>query len=286
MAKGKKQKAWKEVKSEIKHWWQVPFYFIEWCCELILPKLTNLAFFKILEYAGRLTILVAVFLYFAEKDDRRLARQYQAWQIVNASHDKGSDGGRSIALEYLNKNGTVLTRLNASNAFLDCINLKGAFLAESNFSKTRLFAANFSGATLHNSDFSGARINNADFSQAMLINVNFSDADLSGSKLNRADFTIACLKNSNFSHTYLKNAKVERAFLEGADFYCACLVNSNLDRIQNWKKIKNIAYANIYGVKNPPDGFIEWAKEQGAVTFEKDRDWESFLEKEGVVGNY
>jgi hypothetical protein len=31
-----------------------------------------------------------------------------------------------------------------------------------------------------------------------------------------------------------------------------------------WRDIKSIQGANIYGVRNPPEGFIRWALENGA----------------------
>ncbi len=39
----------------------------------------------------------------------------------------------------------------------------------------------------------------------------------------------------------------------------------NFANIQQWQTTKCLEYANIDGVKNPPDGFTEWAEAKGAV---------------------
>jgi len=66
----------------------------------------------------------------------------------------------------------------------------------------------------------------------------------------------------------LENAKLERANISGAD-----LRNANLHDIKNWQTIQSIEFANIYKVVNPPEGFIEWAKENGAVSIESKQEW-------------
>jgi hypothetical protein len=38
--------------------------------------------------------------------------------------------------------------------------------------------------------------------------------------------------------------------------------------------------ANVYGVRNAPDGFIDWALSQGAVAIQTDDDWYAKLNKE------
>jgi len=43
---------------------------------------------------------------------------------------------------------------------------------------------------------------------------------------------------------------------------------ANLVGIMNWRKVADIKLANVYGVKNPPEGFLEWAMavENGAIS--------------------
>ena len=37
---------------------------------------------------------------------------------------------------------------------------------------------------------------------------------------------------------------------------------------------------NTFGVRNAPPGFLEWAKQHGAVSVESDADWLAMLEAE------
>jgi hypothetical protein len=62
--------------------------------------------------------------------------------------------------------------------------------------------------------------------------------------------------------TNLSGADLNEANLSKADLY-----GSDINGIENWRKIANITNTNIYEVKNAPDGFIEWAKEHGAISF-------------------
>jgi hypothetical protein len=94
MAKGEKPKPWKEVRKNIKHRWTTLFILIEWWCEWLSYVFSKLAFFEILEYAGRCAILVVVIFWFAERGERQKAKQYQAWQVINSAHGQKSSGGR------------------------------------------------------------------------------------------------------------------------------------------------------------------------------------------------
>jgi len=86
-----------------------PFIWLEWKMEWIVYGLNKLAIFKILEYAAKLTILLALIIYVLEIPERqRLAEQLKrqaelnAWQVVNsAGEHKGGDSSRVKALEYL-----------------------------------------------------------------------------------------------------------------------------------------------------------------------------------------
>ena len=66
----------------------------------------------------------------------------------------------------------------------------------------------------------------------------------------------------------LENADLVGANLAGSDLTGASLKNADLRNINisgiNWRKILSIQGANIYGVRNPPDGFLPWAIEHGA----------------------
>ena len=88
--------------------------------------------------------------------------------------------------------------------------------------------------------------------------MNLTDADLDGGYLLDANLTEANLYNTNF----------RKADLRGL----------NIASIKNWETISDLTLANIYAVKNPPNGFIEFAKARGAVEIKDVKEWEKLLE--------
>ncbi len=62
-----------------------PFVAAEQGLERWVNWLGSLALFQLLEYAGRLTVLVAVIFYFIEAPERRKQAHYQAWQLINSA---------------------------------------------------------------------------------------------------------------------------------------------------------------------------------------------------------
>lgn len=98
-------------------------------------------------------------------------------------------------------------------------------------------------------------------------------------QLNDADFFGLNLKevllcNANLKSSVLSKANLHRADLSGADLskaYLSCVDfrQAKLDGIRNWKAIECLRQANIFGVRDAPDGFVEWAIEtKGAVAIE------------------
>ena len=75
----------------------------------------------------------------------------------------------------------------------------------------------------------------------------------------------------------LKERGLRGANLAEANLVIANLRRSNLYYITNWHKIQSMLYANIYDIKNPPDGFIEWAKQHGAVVIEDEEEWKKLI---------
>ncbi len=69
----------------------------------------------------------------------------------------------------------------------------------------------------------------------------------------------------NFEYAHLEGAYFGGAQLDRVDFYKARLTD-----IIFWGEIESIKDANIFGVIDPPDSFVVWAKENGAVEFEGD----------------
>jgi len=216
----------------------------EWFWEWVAYILSNWSFLEVLEYLGSFSILIAVIFYFSESGDRLKQKHYQAWQVINTAQGKGGSGGRVEALQELNADGVPLVGVDVSGAFLQSIHLQGA----------RLVRSNFSGTDLRDSDFASA---------------DFSDADL-----HYANFRQSNLHNAHFQHAHLDKADLWGADLSGADLSGAVIDSADL-RFANladvhWHDLGALKNANIYGVKNAPDGFIPWALQHGAVQIESD----------------
>ncbi len=293
----KPKSSWAERRQSIQHKRAVPFVYFEWKCELLSELLEGWAFLDILGHVGRLTIIFAIFFYFYESGSRRKAKHYQAWQVINTAQGKSGSGGRMDALQDLNRDGISLVGIDISGAFLPELNLENAKLERANISGADLYDANLAGAkllianlseaeleranlsgtdfydaNLVRADLSGANLAGAELIKANLSGVRFYDANLSGAKILNANLTGAKLYYTN-----LVGANLSEAELAGAEFIGADLRKANLHDVKNWQTIQSIELANIYKVVNPPEGFIEWAKENGAVSIESKQEWEQIL---------
>ena len=240
----KRPEPWAIRRSTIKRSWTVPFWAFEWFWEWIAFALSNWSFLEVLEYLGSFSILIAVIFYFSESGDRLKQKHYQAWQVINTAQGKGGSGGRIEALQELNADGVPLVGVDLSGAFLQGIHLRGARLVRSNFGSADLRDGDFSTA-----DFSDADLRSANFRQCNLRNASFQRANLEDADLAGADLSGADLSAANFA---------------GAD-----LRNANLANLR-WRDVQNLKGANIFGVKNAPEGFVSWAVKHGAVQFESE----------------
>ncbi len=242
----KRPEPWQTQRAALRHSWMVPLLAIDWVFEWLAFALSRWAFLEVLEYLGSFSILIAVIFYFSESGDRLKQKHYQAWQVINTAQGKGGSGGRIEALQELDQDGVPLVGVDVSGAFLQGIRLPRA----------RLVRADFNAVDARNSDFQGA-----DFMGANLHSGNFRKSNLSGANLQDAD-----LGDADFCSANLTGADLDGATLDAAD-----LGNTDLGKVK-WQKIKSLKGANIRQVRNPPDGFIEWATQHGAVTTESQSD--------------
>jgi uncharacterized protein YjbI with pentapeptide repeats len=212
---------------------------LEWFWEWVAFLLSNWAFVEVVEYAGTLSLLIAVFLYFHDADNRIKQRHFEAWQVINTAQGKGGSGGRIDALQELNEDGIPLVGVDVSGAFLHGVQLHDG----------RLRRANFNAADVRNSNFDNASLQDADLRSANFRNSSFQSASLSGAQMNDADFVASNLDNADLS---------------GADLENVDLRSASLKRVA-WSGIVSIKGSNIYGVHDAPDGFVQWALKHGAV---------------------
>jgi len=211
---------------------------LEWLWEWVAYALSNWTFLEVLDYLETFSVLFAVIFYFSESGDRVKQRHYQAWQVVNTSQGKGGSGGRIEALQELNADGVALVGVDVSGAFLQGIRLERAKLLRANFSSADVREGKFPSA-----DFTFADLRSANFRQSSLERVSFQGAHLDDSDLTGADLTGADLSDSSLADADLTNADLRDA---------------------RWEHVASVKNANIFGVRNAPQGFVEWALKHGA----------------------
>lgn len=229
---------WVEYRIRTKRAWIRAFLAVEWIWEWIAYALSNWTFLEVLDYLETFSVLIAVIFYFSESGDRVKQRHYQAWQVVNTSQGKGGSGGRIEALQELNADRVPLVGVDVSGAFLQGIRLD----------KARLLRANFSAADIRDGKFPAA---------------DFTYADLRSANLRGANLSQATLQRAIMDETDLTGADFTGADLAGASFVDADLSNAELRDIR-WEHIANLKNANIFGVKDAPSGFLDWALKHGA----------------------
>jgi hypothetical protein len=218
----------------------IPFHAIEWGFQWCAFTLSRWAFLEVLEYAGSLSVLVAIVFYFAEAGDRKKQKHYQAWQVINTAQGKGGSGGRIEAMQELNNDHEPLVGIDASGAFLRGIKLRRA----------DLLRCDLNGSDLRMSDFSNANMESSNLRSANFRSSNLRDANLKEASLDEADLVGASLQNADLSGATLNEVDLRQADLSGV----------------KWQKIAAIEKANIRDVRNAPAGFVTWAIAHGAVT--------------------
>jgi hypothetical protein len=235
---------WPRQRAQAKYAWLIPVFALEWAWRWLAYLLSGWAFLEVLEYLGTLSLLVAAVSYFGESKDRIKQKHYQAWQVINSAQGKGGSGGRIDALEELHQDGVLLVGVDVSDAFLQGVDLNGANLLRSNFRSADVRDGKFIGAQLEDADLTSANLRHADLRKAELQNANLEDADLFGADLGQSDLSGARLSKADLRNTDLHGIK--------------------------WREIAEIKLANVFGVKNAPTGFLEWAAKMGAVSVESD----------------
>jgi len=245
---------WARHRERAKYAWLVPFFSIEWGWSWLSYWLSGWAFLEVLESLGTLSLLLAAISYFSESGDRVKQKHYQAWQVINSAQAKGGSGGRIDALEELHKDGVPLVGVDVSGAFLQGIDLSGANLLRANFRAADVRGGKFNGAQMEYIDLASANFRDATLQKADLRNATLQDADLTGANLSEAD-------------------------LEGTDLSKADLRNDDF-RNAKWQKITDVKLANVFGIKNAPADFLNWAMQNGAVSKEADTEWQALFARE------
>jgi hypothetical protein len=235
---------WHKYAAGIRSRWLVFFHGPEWVLQWTAYYLSRWALLEVLEYLGVFSVLIAVIFYFSEAGDRIKQKHYQAWQVINTAQGKGGSGGRIEALQELNMDGVPLVGVDASGAFLQGVRLRHANLLRSNLS-----ASDLRNSDLANSNLSFANLRSANFRYAVLRYANLTDADM-----DNTDFVAADLSDTDLTGARLSNADLRHASLQGI----------------HWRHIAAIDGANVWAVRDAPEGFISWALAHRAVSVKGD----------------
>ncbi|HEY3743900.1 MAG TPA: pentapeptide repeat-containing protein [Bryobacteraceae bacterium] len=231
--------SWAEQRATILHTWEIPIFAVKVVIEWVLYYLGRWGVLKIIEYGSFLSVVFAVLVYWNEAPDRIKQKHYQAWQVINTSQGKGGSGGRIEAMQELNADKIPLVGVDVSHAFLQGVRLPKAILVRSDFEAADLRDCMLQGARMESSVLHYANLRNGNLRGVHLQDSNLEDADLFGADLGGADL----------SRTNLKDVDLRYADLKG----------------MIWADLVAIDTANIYGVKNAPAGFVDWAMHHGAV---------------------
>jgi uncharacterized protein YjbI with pentapeptide repeats len=188
----------------------------------------------------------------------------------------GGANMRDVDLTGANLEGAVLGAY-MEDAQLPGADLRHAYLTGSmqrvNFREADLMGASLCMTNLTEADLEGARLAAADVTstalrKANLRNTDFHQADLDDSHLDGAALQGARLTDVKMYMASLKNCDLSDVDLSGAN-----LTEADLEGVTNFEEISDIEGASIHGVRNAPDGFVEWALSNGAVDEARNRSW-------------
>ena len=158
----------------------------------------------------------------------------------------------------------ILAKANLEQADLRFANLEDLKADGVNLRKARLAGANLRYAKLGNAnleEIEGTEDGKAvDMLGASLIQTSLRRAKLRDARLEGCDFIEADFTESDLTGAALRRAVMTRANLNNVD-----LDRADLFELRDWDNIASIRGAKIGGVRNPPDGFREWAVSQGAI---------------------
>jgi hypothetical protein len=157
-----------------------PIAYVNWIFQWMAFGASNLAVFQVLEYAGKLTVLVAVIGWIADYPERKQAAIRAAWSVLNSQ-----GGGRIDSLEYLVRNNVDLKGLFGTNGYFAGVKLEGqdlrwSNLENANFEDSKLEGANLQGSLLSGVSFKNARLTRVSFRYSRLYPraANFEGADI------------------------------------------------------------------------------------------------------------
>lgn len=281
-------KSWKETSSSIKKGcWRWAWIGLEWLCEWASYGLSRWAFLDVLEYVGKLGILIAIVAYFypgcSERKqaidsakqaaaDARKSRHYVAWQTINSALGKPGNGGRNDALQDLNQDGVPMDGISLSGhvVLVGPLNLTNASMTHADFSDGTYESVNFSSANLDFSTWSNTLSENCIFHRASFWAATFSHStfvwcDFSNS-LFQTQFT---RETSEFRVCNFTGAEFPLNIFNSVHFFACNLAYSDLTPVfigvNGFTNTADTFFCcNLYGASASPD-VIKFARHELVV---------------------
>lgn len=211
-------------RTGVRRWLIAPFLWVEnRVMEPFSRWLAGLAFLDILEYLGKLAILVVLLLWLWHWDDRSTAEHYEAWRVINSAQGQEGTGGRIDAMQNLYEKNQSMAGLTADGANLAGIDLHDFLNGRANLDSASLQGTDLSGADLRKANMWNARMRGAQLPKYYEKKINGETeeegrrADLSGAVLDQADLRDADLRGANLTGAQLNEANLDGAYLDGAD---------------------------------------------------------------------
>ncbi|MBD3237230.1 MAG: hypothetical protein GF330_11030 [Candidatus Eisenbacteria bacterium] len=216
---------------------------------------------NVLKSVTYLAALVAIVAYFDDCGRRRDQTVLDAWALFHQVKEIRGEGGREQALETLADNGESLAGIDVCGAQFPDLDLPGADLGHACLDSVWAFEADLRGARMHRVSAVGAILTRATLEDAVL-----RRARLQGASFEYANLSGANLWGADLSDARLAGAKLVGSYLGQVDFSGADLRNCDLRGIRSWRRIRSLMRTNLWGVVNPPRGFIAWARDtMGAI---------------------
>jgi uncharacterized protein YjbI with pentapeptide repeats len=161
-----------------------------------------------------------------------------------------ASGDNTLATDYLNLHNADLKNAWLENSDLENVSFRGSDLTSANFSASSLKNSVFRHTELQAAAFIGSSADNTVFAFCFGIGAVFSNADLTGAAINQCDMSSSSFSGANLSD---------------ASFYNVNLKGANFQGVENWRAISSFEGSNIFEIRNAPEGFVEWAMENGAI---------------------
>ena len=108
----------------------------------------GLAIFEVLEFTGRISVLIALIVRISEAGDREKQKHYRAWELINSARGATGDGGRRDALRDLNEDYADLSAAPLAKAYLAGVQLPEAGLIWADLAWTKSTGAKFCQTTM------------------------------------------------------------------------------------------------------------------------------------------